>query len=380
MKRWLFILFMSAQLIASEEKPPTIKVLIGKLSHKVRLDVQGSFRLTPIDDTDEPLLFQKKGRHGPLIATEKGLKWREVFKDVFAMRLTPTSEKTLIQVNNQTYKGCLEIYSIGGTLNLVNEVDIENYLLCHLNDKSLEGLQPAALKAVAIAARTHLHYIAKRGKYANWQVELHKRGYPHPQKNKALADAIQKTRGTILTYRGNTFPTAWSSNSAGETISYTAMFRKAKNIAPRGVTHLPSHISHERTTWSLSMQPQRLVALLKLPDFSQVELFHAEGTRKVYGLRFIGEKSHKDINFFRFQQAIGANLLRSNDFTISLHGDRIIYTGFGEGIGVVLCLASAQSMAVAGQTKAKILNRHYPEAKLEKVDSKAIYVPSPPWK
>lgn len=379
MKRfWVLLLMLCTPLLALEEKPPTIKVLVGKLSDKVRLDVEGPFQLTPIE-CDEPLLSAPKGRRGPLTTTEKGLKWREIFSDVFEMRLIPTHEKTIWSVGGQPFKGCLEIYSIGGTLNLVNEVDIENYLTCHLASKSLQDLKPSAMQALAIVARTHLHYIAERGAYANWQVTLGKTGYPHPQKNPTIAEAVKNTRGQILTYKGKTFPTSWSANSAGETISYTAMLGKAKNETPLGARHLPSQVIRERKTWSLSVRPERLLDIVDLPDFSQIELFHAEGTSKVYGLRFSGEEGDKEIDFFRFQKALGAHLVRSNDFTVSLKGDRIIFSGYGEGIGVGLCLASADAMAAHGQEASKILARHYPEAKLEKVDAKALYAPKAPW-
>ncbi|NGX45807.1 MAG: hypothetical protein K940chlam2_00987, partial [Chlamydiae bacterium] len=336
MKRWwLFFILLCSPLLAIDEKPPTLKVLACKLSEKVRIDVQGPFKLTTID-SGELILNETKGRHGPLTTTEKGLKWREVFANTFEMRIIPTHEKTTISLDGQPFKGCLEIYSIGGTLNIVNEIDIENYLERHLGEKGLQNQKPHTLEAVAIIARTHLHYIAERGAYATWQVPLTKKGYPHPQKYQSIASAAKNTRGQILTYKGKPFPTTWTANAAGETVSYSAMFRKGKNETPPGASLLPSHMTRERKTWSLSLRPERLLDVVDLPDFSQIELFHAEGTRKVYALRFSGDKGYKDVDFFRFQKALGSHLLRSNDFTVSLQGDRIVFSGYGEGIGVGL--------------------------------------------
>jgi len=375
---WIFLFLCTAPLLALDEKPPTLKVLVCKFSEKARIDVQGPFELTSID-TGESIHHETKGRRGPLTTTEKGLRWREIFSGIFEFRLTPTSEKTTISLNGQTYKGCLEVYSIGGTLNVVNEVDIENYLERHLGEKGLQNQKPEALNAVAIVARTHLHYIAERGGYATWQVPQTKKGYPEPQKYRSIAEAAKNTRGQILTYKGKAFPTAWTANAAGETVSYAAIFRKAKNVSPPGASLLPSHMTRDRKTWSISLRPERLLEITGLKDFSQIELFHAEGTRKVYALRFSGDKGQKDIDFFRFQKALGPHLLRSNDFSVSLQGDRIIFSGNGEGIGVGLCLASASAMAAHGQDASKILARHFPQAKLVKLKTKQIYSPKSPW-
>jgi SpoIID/LytB domain protein len=52
---------------------------------------------------------------------------------------------------------------------------------------------------------------------------------------------------------------------------------------------------------------------------------------------------------------------------VQLKGDDLVFTGYGEGLGVGLCLYSAKALAEKGQKATEILNAFFPETRLEKV-------------
>ena len=81
-----------------------------------------------------------------------------------------------------------------------------------------------------------------------------------------------------------------------------------------------------------------------------------------------GQTSHQ-IDFIRLQKALGAARLKSSDFTVKVSGEQIVFSGFGEGHGVGLCLYSANQMAERGEKAQKILSTFFPETKLVNVRS-----------
>ena len=93
---------------------------------------------------------------------------------------------------------------------------------------------------------------------------------------------------------------------------------------------------------------------------SHVDLFIDQGSGKVYGLRVHDGLQTKDLDFFTLQQALGFQKLRSSDFTIALKRENIVFSGYGEGHGVGLCLHSARLLADQGEKAQKILSLFFP--------------------
>ena len=58
------------------------------------------------------------------------------------------------------------------------------------------------------------------------------------------------------------------------------------------------------------------------------------------------------------------NHLLSSDFTVSVKDDAILFSGFGKGPGVGLCLYSAEALAGNGENAVKILSKFFPETYL----------------
>ena len=100
-----------------------------------------------------------------------------------------------------------------------------------------------------------------------------------------------------------------------------------------------------------------------------VDLYVTPQANKVYAVKITGETQVKDFDFTTFQRIVGTQKLRSNDFTIETKGDEIVFTGFGEGPGVGLCIYSAKAQAEKGEKAPQILEAFFPQTKLEKVKS-----------
>ena len=97
---------------------------------------------------------------------------------------------------------------------------------------------------------------------------------------------------------------------------------------------------------------------------TKIDLFSDKESSKVYAVRVHNGKAFQDIDFFHLQNALGTEKLKSNEFTVKVKGDQIVFDGYGEGHGVGLCLYSAAKMSAKGLKAKDILSAFFPHMQL----------------
>lgn len=354
--------------ISQKAKPVTIKVAIAKQAEGALIEAKGRYHVyDPINCT--LLTDGTSGKLSYLSSDSSGIKWGDLFEGVQQIRLVPGDSQSSLLVNGIQYKGCLDIYGIADTINIVNEVDVETYLKTTLPDQLSHEMTGEALHALVIAARTNAYNLVARGSSAVWHVDaadVGYNGYAMAMRNNVLDRAIDTTEHVVLTYKSQPFAATWNENSAGKTASFASIFRKAA-VAPMGVVAPLAAHDREAHRWSLVVSKTELAKAAGLKGVNSIDLYLDQNTAKVYGLRISHGVATKDLDFFKLQKALGKKRLLSNDFTVELKGDQVLFSGYGEGHGVGLCLYSAEKMAERGESAAKILTSFYPEAKLQKM-------------
>lgn len=352
--------------ISQKSKPATVKVLLKKVAPDAIIEVKGRYLIYQPHDQ---LLIDSgiSGKRAKVSASERGIKWGEVYPSTFDIRIVPGDSQSSILVDGIQYKGCLEVYSVNGTINLINEVDIENYLKSILTTRLIDPINTDLLDLIAVVERTNLYALAYRNAGSSWHLEAAKEGYQGYAvtiSSDQINHAIDRTRHLVMTYQNAPFPTTCSKNTAGRTVSYTSIFRKGGET-PSGVSHLPSSFYRDKSRWSFEISKNELAHLFGLDQLSKLDLFHAENSEKIYGIRLTDGQHTRDIDFFAFQAALGSDRLRSNDFQVTSKDDKISFTGVGEGPGVGLCLASAEILLKKKQTLKQILTQFFPEIELK---------------
>ena len=227
------------------------------------------------------------------------------------------------------------------------------------------------MDALAIVARTNAYYLVSRQPSANWHVESPEEGfagYALTLQNAQVDRAINNTKHMVLTYNNAPFAAAWNKNSAGKTASFTSIFRKEIS-APAGVTAPYAERERQKFGWTLSIAKPQLARMLGANKITGLDLYQEKQSGKVYAIRLKDGADTKNIDFFKLQKVLGPTKLLSNDFTVKVQGDTIVFSGFGEGHGVGLCLFSAAAMADNGADTKKILSTFFPDTKLENIRS-----------
>lgn len=363
--------FTSYERIAEPMAPRNIQILLEKDAEGALLEVKGPYYIfNPHDGSrvSSGLL----GKRFMIHETEPGLKWGEEFPGVHQIYIKPRSADTSIFINGIQYSGSIAIYGVSGTINIVNDLDIESYVKATLTTQFPAPLEPEVMSALAILARTDAYYRATRASDSSyWHAaaqDINYQGSALVISNSTIDKAVDSTRHLILVHPDNghnlPFATAWTQNSAGKTAPYSSIFRKEAYAPEKGVDAPLAALARQESKWSYQIGKKTLAHLLDLSEIKAIELFVDPTSKKVYGARLKDKNESYDIDFLTLQARLGATHLQSSDFTVTLKDDAVLFTGFGQGHGVGLCLYSANALAQKGQNAVKILSQFFPDTYL----------------
>lgn len=363
--------YASYERIAEPMAPRNIQILIEKDAEGVLLEVKGPYYIfNPHDGTrvSSGLL----GKRFMIHELENGLKWGEEFPGIHQIYIKPRSSETSIFINGIQYAGAIAIYGVAGVINIVNDIDIESYVKSKLTSQFLAPLEPEVMSALAILVRTDAYYHATRANPGSfWHVssqEVDYQGSALIVSNSAIDRAVESTRHLILLHsedgKNLPFATAWTENSGGKTAPYSQMFRKDTYAPEKGVEAPHAALARQKSKWSYQIGKKTLAHLLNVGQISSFELFVDKTSTKVYGVRIKDGAHSIDMDFLTLQGRLGPSHLQSSDFTVSIKDDAVVFTGFGKGHGVGLCLYSANALAQNGENAVKILSKFFPETYL----------------
>jgi stage II sporulation protein D len=364
------ILGRAVEEVTEVTSPRTIHVLIQRDQTEALLEVKGSYLLFNPQDGSK-ICAGVLGKRFMVHALPSGLKWGEEFPGIHQFALVPRGEYGSIFVNGIQYGGTVYVYAVGDRIHLINELDVESYVKNVLALQFSSPLESEVMAALAIVARTNAYYATARSRDAFWHVQAKEVGYQGTAlcaPGSPFERAVDSTRNLILVHSsgGKSLPFAatWTEHSAGKTAPYQTMFRK-EVFSPFTAVDAPhAGLDRKETKWSSPVSKKTLASLLGVKEIKDLELFVDASSNKVYGMRVKDQDYALDFDFFSLQEKLGKERLKSSDFTISMKGESILFTGFGRGHGVGLCLYSASAMAQNGDNAMKILSKFFPDTYL----------------
>ena len=376
------------------KKIPVIRLGLATGQTSVRAAGTGRFGVRDLA-SGENLGEDRRGRTWSMEA--KGA-WVEVISSdgitvgLFSgpVRLLPLERGERIRVDGREYRGVIHIVPEGDRLNIVNELDLENYLrgVVPVEIGHLKASQIDAVKAQAVAARTYA--LANRGRrktrgfdiyatvadqvYRGFAVETH------------VSDvAIAETHGVVASYKGRMISPFYSSTCGGRTEniheawnSPAVSYLRSVKDEGRGVVFCrPSPVYRWTVEWdrgtlerilatTLPSRSRRVNGPVEIRDLrirrrsksgrvQELEIKTQQGNFRVKG---------DEVRRVLRRPAQGTPLLRSTLFSLKIYKDRqgrpgrIVASGGGFGHGIGLCQYGAIGMANRGYRFDQIL-RHY---------------------
>jgi stage II sporulation protein D len=408
-----------------------LKIRVAIVSHGRNIKIQSTepFRIYRMD-SDTPAMqdtIYKITTLSVMNATPEGMQVGSLNIPLPECRIVPREGAaiTVYEVEqNKKFYGNLFLYrnERDGTIDVVNEVGLEDYLAGVLGREVSSAWPVEALKAQAVASRTRvLHQRQEaRANKQRFDVQSDTRdqvygGVPEGKDAERLFQAVRSTAGQVLTYNGKIFNIYFASTCGGMTENAARVF-KDNDHPPGGVECPycgPSAANSPVFEWTHRVPKaeveQRIQAhttdtigdIVSITGLNCDKAGHAEAVEVTYK-NADGTNSvtiFPDANKFRTTvlergviQFLGKDeqwhpstedpkqgeFIMSASFTAEIQGNDIIFRGHGWGHAVGMCQFGALGMAQQGTGYGKILSFYYPGSQIAENYSMSVLNGSKP--
>ncbi|MEK6797931.1 MAG: SpoIID/LytB domain-containing protein [Planctomycetota bacterium] len=277
-----------------------------------------------------------------------------------------------------------------GTTDVINEIDVENYVACVTANEVWPTFEKEAFRGQAIVTRSFVLYQMTRRPNAEADVSATQgsqvyRGIRDDATGRKAAEAAEFTAGLVLTCPGrdgrDQMFCAYYSAACGGRSQPAAPLGAEGDVEPlRGGVECNycSIAPKDAYRWGPVSLPvdeafSRLVG--RYPDaadlggLAEVSVVERTTSGRPLTLRLRGPSGATyDILSERFRLALGGSVVRSTECRIRVRDQEVIVDegkGFGHGLG--LCQWGMQGQALQGRQAAEILRFYYPGSKLKRV-------------
>lgn len=312
------------------------------------------------------------------------------------LRLEPADSNGTIRVEGREYRGVIELRRGQNGLDVINIIGLEQYLRGVVGAEM--GMrapgEEEALKAQAVVSRTY----ALRNK-SRWNAQgfdlmadVSAQAYAGVQhENPMASEAVDATRGEVLTSDGAVIDAFYSSTCGGKTEDGSAAFsgadrpylRSHDDLDPQGVAWCaisPRYRWHEEWTGHafLTSLKQTLAAerlsTARASDLREIRVLSRTVSGRIATLELSGSGGRTTVSGQAIRRVFSppaGGWLRSTDFTVRLsrRGSRIesvAIDGRGNGHGVGMCQWGAVGQARAGYHYEAILMSYFPGTELRR--------------
>jgi stage II sporulation protein D len=285
-------------------------------------------------------------------------------------------DKTALQVN-----GSLQVVRRGKGLLVVNHVDLEEYVKGVVPSEVNSAWHPEMLKAQAVAARTYALYQHMLSASRDYDVAASIQDQVYRGRHGVDArveQAVESTRGLVITHQGAPIYAAFSSTAAG--ITEDAMVVWSKDLPYLKGVECPFDLESPHYQWKASFSVDALEKNLRQLGFpvgtiaTLTPLSHSRAGR-VATLRILHSKGELILRGEELRKAVGYTVVPSTQFTVESFGQDIVLAGYGAGHAVGMCQWGAKELAELGYSFSSILRYYYPGTELQ--DASLTQAPPP---
>ena len=287
------------------------------------------------------------------------------------IKLIPKRNNGHVAFNNHWYRGHLTILTNKSQKNLtvINNVELEDYLLSVVSSEIPSSWNIEALKAQAVAARSYsLGYLGRRMK-KGYDLESTVEDQMYlgiKSENKSTTKAVKETKGVILIDNDNKPLIAlYHSSGGGYTDSIENLWDKepSPHIKPRpDYDDKSPHFKWFRKYEIAEVNKQ--LKNLAVGDIKKIIPLSRSISNRVTYIKIIGTQGEKTIRGEKFRRQLN---LPSSKFNFNTEENQVKFSGRGFGHGLGMSQWGAKALADNGFTYRQILAHYYVGARLVKI-------------
>lgn len=280
--------------------------------------------------------------------------------------------------------GIVQIFQRGKGLVVINHVDLEEYVKGVVPSEVNAAWHLEMLKTQAVAARTYVLYqrMLSAGRDYDVVASTQDQVYRGRQGiDGQVEQAVETTRGLVVTYQGAPIYAAFSSTAAGPTED--AMNVWAKDLPYLKGVECPFDLNSPHYQWRASFKIEALERNLRQQGFAVgtiatlTPLTYSRAGR-VATLRLLHSGGELILRGEDLRKAVGYTIVPSTQFAIESVGAEVVLTGYGAGHAVGLCQWGAKELAELGYSFTTILQYYYPGTELNNASLTKPPVPAVP--
>lgn len=282
-----------------------------------------------------------------------------------------SSRGDFTSVNGRSYRGVIEIRKKqNGLLLVVNDLDLEEYLLGVIAEEIPHDWEFEALKAQAVAARSYALYQKRNTGRRHYhilatvssQVYTGKRG-----ERERTTRAVRETQGMVLTYAGAVIQAFFHSSCGGRTENASRLWNIDEPYL-KGVDCDCQEIS-KYGVWEKRFSLPAVSAALRKKGYrvDGVQALEIDGITPAGRVKNVAVRDPRgttSVPAESLRAAIGYSLIPSVFFELETAGNEVIISGRGMGHGVGLCQWGAREMAQRKHDYRSILSHYYPGTRI----------------
>ncbi|MFH1825061.1 MAG: SpoIID/LytB domain-containing protein [Candidatus Firestonebacteria bacterium] len=279
------------------------------------------------------------------------------------------SNDNKIKINEYVYRGIIEVSKEKDTLDIINELPIEEYLY-GIVGREMGSAHIEALKAQAVAARTFTYDQKQHSKSKKYDINNTGQSISYTgilKENPDAIESVNSTKGEIIKYNGKLIFAPFYANCGG----YTEDVKEVWGITYPYLVPTPCYFCKNKKhySWVVEIEKQHFVDSLRKKgyDISKVlgmNIIETSKTGRMKKMEIMSEKGKIIIDTNQLRLLVGSNTLKSTRFTVREKASTFLFRGKGWGHGVGLCQDGAEGMAKAGYKYKQILNKYYKEVQV----------------
>lgn len=280
--------------------------------------------------------------------------------------IQPGDDRTALQVS-----GIIQLVRRGKGVLVINQVDLEEYVKGVVPAEVNSAWHPEMLKVQAVAARTYALYQHMLSASRDYDVaaSIQDQVYRGRQGIDARVEqAVESTRGLVVTHQNAPIYAAFSSTAAG--ITEDAVIVWSKDLPYLKGVECPFDLESPYYQWKTSFKMDTLENNLRQQGFAVgtiatlTPLAYSRAGR-VATLRILHSKGELILRGEELRKAVGYTVVPSTQFTIESIGQEVVLSGYGAGHAVGLCQWGAKELAELGYSFSSILRYYYPGTELQ---------------
>lgn len=263
----------------------------------------------------------------------------------------------------RNYGGAISFRVNNKKLDIVNRVDMDEYLKGVLPKEMSPSFPMESLKAQALCSRSfainNYNKFIKNG-YNLDDTTRSQVYYGKDVEEKTTNKAVEETVGQVIKYDGKVAETIFCASSGGYTVASSEAW--GGNSVPYLISKEDPYSVHP---WKYELKNSDLKKL-NLSDVFSVSLDYNNSNR-VNNLTFATSKGDVKIKATDFRKKIGNTIIKSTLFDVNVIGNKVFVSGKGYGHGVGMSQYGAVEMAKKGSNYKDIIEFYFPGTNIEKI-------------